>query len=247
MDPEKPTLPTDSKKPDPAAAGDPPAKPPVKPDPPAQTAPPDQQPPSKDDLRPAQGLPQSKVDALVGQARLEGKSAERAALLKELGVTDLEAAQKLLKDADELRKSQMTETERLKTDKEAAEKAAADARAVAERATAEAQAALLRAAVVSRASGRFANPEAAFKLVDLSKVQAKDGQFEGIDEALNALAEKEPWTLTPKGPAATKLGATNSGGKPATRTDEDRRAEYFGGGRKKVFFEEGGVVLPKEG
>jgi len=240
MEPEKPTLPTDSKKPDPDLQANPPAKPPVKPETPAQSDPPAQLPAS-------QGLPQTKVDELVGKARLEGKSAERAALLKELGVNNLEAAQKLLKDADDLRKSQMTETERLKTDKETAEKAAVDANALAAKATAEAQAALLRAAVVSRASGRFANPEAAFKLVDLSKVQAKDGQFEGIDEALNALAEKEPWTLTPKGPAATKLGATNSSGKPVTRTDEDRRAEYFGGGRNKAFFEEGGVVLPKEG
>lgn len=186
---------------------------------------------------------QADLDRIAGQTRKDAKSAERAALLKELGVADLDAAKKVIADAETARKAQLTETERLQQAKEESDRKLATAEAARQKAEQDRKDALLTAAVVGKASGRFANPQAVVKLADLSKVTlGDDGQFTGIDDALEALAKAEPWTLAKQGTTVPSLGATNGSGKPKARTDEDRRAEYFGGGKNQKFFDEGGVV-----
>ena len=190
---------------------------------------------------------QADLDRIAGQTRKDAKSAERAALLKELGVADLDAAKKAITTAEEARKAQMTEIERLQQAKEESDRKLAASEAARQKAEQYRKEALLTAAVVGKASGKFANPQAVVKLADLTKVTlGDDGQFTGIDEALERLATQEPWTLAKTGITVPSLGATNGSGKPKSRTDEDRRAEYFGGGNNRKFFDEGGVVTPKQ-
>ncbi len=200
---------------------------------------------------------QADLDRHAAERAKHAKSAERAALLKELGIEDVDAAKKALKDADDLRKAQMTESEKLKADKDAADKAlaeakeaAAKAQAAAIRADAERVEALRKAAFVSQAAGRFANPDAAYKLADLGAVKlGDDGRFEGIDEALNALAEAEPWTLLPKGQQgqqqAPRLGKTNgAAGGQKGRSEDELRQRHFSGGGSRVFEPKDGGVIP---
>lgn len=114
----------------------------------------------------------------------------------------------------------------------------------------------LRSAAVSRMSGRFANPDKAFNLLETAEIEKDDsGSWVGLDEAIDQLAQQEPWTLLEsqddggdgKGDRKPpKIGATNRDdeGEPgSTESDEARRSRYFGknaGG--SGFFDEGRVV-----
>lgn len=190
---------------------------------------------------------QADLDRIAGQTRKEAKSAERAALLKELGVEDLDQAKQALKAAEEARKAQMTQEERLKTEKAELERRATEAEAARQKAEQERQAALVEAEIVARASGRFANPKAVIRLIDLAKVKVGEGGvIEGVDEALNALAEKEPWTLAQKGATVPSLGPANPPrGGGGTAKEDEMRAAFFGGGNVKEVFapRSGGVRL----
>lgn len=186
---------------------------------------------------------QEDLDRIAGTSRKEGKNAGRTELLKELGFETPEAAKTAIEEANKLKKDQMTETERLKAEKAEAEKRATDTAAALAKAETERQAALLEAEIVSKASGKFANPKAVAKLLDLSKVKFENGQFTGVDEALTELGTKEPWTLVSKEKPATNLGPTNPKTGAQGRTDEQRRAEYFGGGDNAGFFKGGGVQI----
>ena len=193
---------------------------------------------------------QADLDRIAGETRKSAKSAERAALLKELGVEDLDAVKAAMQAAQEAAKAKMTETERAAAEMAELNKRLQLAEAGKTEAEQARKAALLEAEIVSKASGRFANPRAAAKLADLSKVEFKDGKFSGVDEALTALAEAEPWTLAQagKGPVTPPaIGATNGGqGKRGGESDEDNRARFFGGGGARIFNKvPGGVVTHK--
>ena len=91
----------------------------------------------------------------------------------------------------------------------------------------------------------------AFKLLDTSEIaQSKDGSYEGLKEAIDSLAESEPWTLG----KAKKTKAPNIGPTDPPESDEEgkeseseKAKRYFGPGVEQGgFFEKrkGGVVLP---
>jgi len=227
------TDPNEKKDPADPKPGDPPAKKP----PQSPTA------GDPDAGKPEATFTQADLDRIAGTARKDGKSAERAALLQALGVDSLEAAQVAIKAADDAKRAQMSESERLKTDKEAAEKRATDAEAARQRSDAERLQALMESEIVSLASsdqewGRFANPKAVVKLIETKAIKFEDGQWVGVEAALKNLAEKETWTLAPKGGGTqTNIGITNGKKTVGARTDDDRRAEYFGGGKRRTFFE----------
>jgi len=72
----------------------------------------------------------------------------------------------------------------------------------------------------------------------------------GVAEALDKLAQAEPWTLVPVGkgqpPKTPSIGASAGDGKATERTDEDRRRDYFGGARVGGFFDNGVMSPPKD-
>lgn len=184
---------------------------------------------------------QAEVDRIAADRAKHAKSAERAALLKELGVENVEAAKTTLQAAEEARRAQLSETERLKLESAENARKASEAEAARVKAVSERQAALLEAEVVSKASGKFADPKAAVKLADLTGVTFEDGKFSGVDEALEKLAQTSPWALVKEGtaPAHPTIGATNPK-KPAkdgkANTDEEMLDTFFGaGGRRTVF------------
>jgi len=176
-------------------------------------------------------LTQDKVDELIGKTRKEARDAAQAKLLKDLGIESTEAAKAALAELQKLKQAQMTEQERIAAEKQALEQQLAKANEAAAAAKARGEQALIEAEIISKASGRFANPRAVIRLLDANKVViGEDGKIEGVDEALDALATAEPWTLIQKGAQQNPpLGATNPNAKTQTRTDDTRRAEYFKG------------------
>lgn len=192
-------------------------------------------------------MTQEAVDALIGKTRKEARDAAQAKLLKDLGVDSIDAIKAQVAEAQTLKKAQMTEQERLAVEKQALEQQLAQAREAVATADANRKQALIEAEIISKASGRFANPRAVIRLLDLSKVGfGEDGRsIEGVEEALTTLATAEPWTLLARGAQQPPpLGATNPNASAQTRTDADRKAEYFTGVGNGFFDKHAsGVVL----
>lgn len=175
------------------------------------------------------------------------KSAQMT-LAKSLGFETVEAMQKAVEEGQKAVREKMSEKERAEADLATARKEAAEAREGETKAKHEATQARLEAEALSLMAGKFANPKAALKLVDLTGVTLTDPKFPGLPEAIEKLAKDEPWTLmqtnsSAKKPLAPNIGATNptNDGKPQT-TDAERHQKYFGGGvRNSGFFQGGGV------
>lgn len=174
------------------------------------------------------------------------KESELSSVLKTLGVANLDDAKKALKEGQDALRARMSEQEKLQTDLAAAQQTAQDAVTRATQAETARTQALLHAEALSLMSGKFANPKAALKLLEMNEVDLTDPKFPGLSEAVEKLAKDEPWTLlTTKQngkPLAPHIGPTNpantgTGG----RTDDERRKQYFGGGVRSSFFEGGGV------
>lgn len=178
--------------------------------------------------------------------RLErAKNAERAALLKELGFDNLDAVKTAAAELAELKKASMT-------DKERTEAELANARSLAEQEKARADAAdrarheaLVRSEAMVLMTGRFANPTTAIRLLDLSAVKVgEDGQVSGMKEAVEKLAQDEPWALSQTNgkKVLNPVGPTNTeAGKKALTGDVERKTKYFGGSGASDFFAGGGV------
>ena len=159
---------------------------------------------------------------------------------------DLKAKAKQL---DEIKATELDETERLKQELEQANQAAEQA---AQQAQSQAMTnALLVALTAFRTDAglsiRTDAIEAAIKLADISLLDYEDGQVNGVDEVVTKLIEEHAFLLEApqKQPAAspTNPAKTNKVG----TTEEQLRATYFGGGVNTGFFvpKDGNVVLPE--
>lgn len=177
--------------------------------------------------------------------RLErARGAERAALLKELGVENLEDLQAAVKELAELKKQAMTEAERQAAELKAAQEKAARLEADVSVKEAARQAALIRSEAMVLMAGKFANPGTAFRLLDLASVKVSDdGSVEGLQAAVEKLGKDEPWTLARPGAgkSATSIGPTNAEAGAGKEGEAERRARYFGTQRGGGFFEGGGL------
>jgi hypothetical protein len=174
-------------------------------------------------------IPQSQVDALMARTRQEAR--ERA--LRELGVSDMAEAKARLDAAKALEDANKTEAQRLNDnlaalEKERAEWADREARLQAEKASV-----LLRTAVIGKAAALgFADPEDAYRMLDLSNLNVgDDGGVAGLDQALKALGDSKPYLLR----AAPRIAPTSPGAKQQTgESDEQRRARLYGGGATPI-------------
>lgn len=189
---------------------------------------------------------QEEVNQLLGKIRSEGrtKGNEQAIddILEKTGIDSLESLIAIADEHKELTLSAMTEKERLES--ELADSKLAQERAEAKEASAtlSANEAVIKSAVVGAAAGRFESAEAAYMLLDTdSLVLAEDGSVEGIEEALDALLETYPFLK--KGGVTSIVSPTNPANPtpPTGRTDEQRRAEYFGRAVTDKFWKGGEV------
>ena len=186
----------------------------------------------KDDVKPTEStgkqLTQDEVNTLIGTVRKETRTKAENDLLKELGVETKEDITNLIKAADDAKREQMSELERLTADLTTANTQLSEAQKRQTDLEADATDNRIRAAVVSQAAGKFHNADAAYALLDMSKLNINEdtGAVEGVDEALKQLAEAHPYLIKKRG---QQTSVTNpDAGNKAERTDADRKAEYFG-------------------
>lgn len=175
---------------------------------------------------------QDQVDALVGNARKEGRDGGVSKLLKDLGVENADSLKALVDNAKKADDANKTELQKLNDQLALAQKKATDAEAQA----AKDLAALKERVLVSEIKIAASNPvldkdnnmvRAAFRaealgdlavLIDRSLINEKDGNYEGIDKALEALAKSRPFLLAESSAEPRKAkGTPNPAKKPVDK------------------------------
>lgn len=162
------------------------------------------------------------------------------ALLKEVKSLRKEAASwrtklRSAEEAEEQRKrAEMSELDKLRADLEAERQARAQAEE-------QRKTQLIRTQVISAAARLdFHHPEDdPMRYMDVAAMDVdEDGNVEGLDEALGALAKAKPYLI--KSVSGT-ISPTNPAGGRQPTTTEQMRQEMFGG-KKPGIFEGGGVL-----
>jgi hypothetical protein len=179
---------------------------------------------------------QEELNAIAGSARSEGRTAYENDLLKKLGlksVDDLTSLVTAARDADAKNK---TELEKAQSDLAAKETELANAKAEGDKTVAGLKAQILNSEIKQRASAAVLDKDgktvlrAAFRadamddvilLIDQKSITEKDGKYEGIDKALDALAKAKPYLLAvtekPQGKGTPKVKEGESESKPAPK------------------------------
>jgi hypothetical protein len=145
---------------------------------------------------------QDEVDRIAGERAVRAKQKVTNDLLGDLGIENVDTLKRLIsaqRDAEEAEKTELQKAE------ETIETLGAQVK----QAEQQAREMLLRAEVQAEATKQgFRNPAVAYRLADLSAIEiGEDGSVAGVDAALKALAENEPYLLggdggeTPKPPA----------------------------------------------
>ncbi|MGS0530679.1 phage scaffolding protein [Bacillus mycoides] len=119
------------------------------------------------------------------------------------------------KAEEERKKLEMTEIERLQAEKEEADKKALEASESAQKAQEKANARILNTEIQSIARALDANdPGDVLALLDKSSIQLDaDGNYQGVEGAVNALKESKPWMFK-KVVGADAAGGANPGTNP---------------------------------
>ncbi|PFV44140.1 scaffolding protein [Bacillus thuringiensis] len=119
------------------------------------------------------------------------------------------------KAEEERKKQEMTEIERLQAEKEEADKKALEASEAAQQAQEKANARILNTEIKSIARALDANdPGDVLALLDKSAIQLdENGNYQGVEEAVNALKESKPWMFK-KVVGADAAGGANPGTNP---------------------------------
>lgn len=171
-------------------------------------------------------------------------------------VAELERLRKALADANreaakrrkQLEAYEKAEAERQQASMSELEKAQAALKELEAKAAAAEQgrkAALIRAAVISQAGAlRFNNAEDALAFLKTDSLEiGEDGQIEGLQRQLEAIAKERPYLLQQPG----TVGATNPGrGTVEGETAAQKRARLWGAGDTDPLTVNGGVYWPTE-
>ena len=180
--------------------------------------------------------------------RLErARTTEREKLLKDLGFESNDAIKAAIEAGKKAQEAQKTEQERQQEALQKAQELAQALEARAKQAEERAQSATLQAEALSLMAGKFANPKAAFRLLDLTGVKVQDGAVTGLVEAVEKLAKDEPWALAQPARKTPQNFTTSppEGGDPAKESETAKRSRYFGGNGAGDFFKGGGVKIGK--
>ncbi|WP_257130577.1 phage scaffolding protein [Bacillus toyonensis] len=119
------------------------------------------------------------------------------------------------KAEEERKKQEMTAIERLQAEKEEADKKALEASEAAQKAQEKANARILNTEIKSMARALDANdPGDVLALLDKSAIQFdENGNYQGVEEAVNALKDSKPWMFK-KVVGADAAGGANPGTNP---------------------------------
>jgi hypothetical protein len=190
--------------------------------------------------KPADGGEIKMTSAQLSERLNRARSAERLELAKSFGYNSVEDFQAAVKAGEEARKAQLTDAERQAAELKKAQDEAATMKTRLDQAEAERKQSAIRLAAVDLMAERFTKPGTAFKLLDMSGVVVDEtGNITGLKEAVDKLAQDEPWTLKAGGDRKkrdmTPLTTNPKDEGEDKESDAERRARYFGGGSKDFF------------
>lgn len=170
--------------------------------------------------------------------RLErAKNTERDKLLKELGYDSPDALKQFIEAGRKALDAQKSDEERQAEALRQLQEQNAAFEAKARAAEDKANLALMQAEALSLMAGRFANPKAAFRLLDMTNVKIEDGNIIGMEAAVEALAEAEPWVLLTQRKAPQNLTTNPKTESEVVKEAEDeKRKRYFGSTGSSDFF-----------
>lgn len=190
------------------------------------------------------GFTQNDVGKSSGQARDEGRSAAENALLKRLGVTDADEAERLVSEYRTIQQATETETEAEKRAREAAERERDAAKTSAEKAEERYKSLLKSSALESALSSKGVRGErlkAAIRNADPSKLsvegdEEKGYEVKGEDDAAEAVKSDFPEWFGEAKPDPVRETPGGSGG--AAQGDNQsyaaRSVDRFVGRRKRA-------------
>jgi len=147
---------------------------------------------------------QAELDALfVDRAKRASEQATKDILAK-AGVKTVDELVTELSEGKKLKDSQLTELQKAQVDLKAANDKLVTAETEKKTALEQANERLMKAATLAEAVAQGFRPEAVndvWLIVDRSKIKEKDGDFEGVKEAVAELVKSKPFWLTDKKPA----------------------------------------------
>lgn len=193
------------------------------------------------------GLPQDKVNEIVGKARQEGREKALKDLFSELGVDSAKSLKSIIEEREEARRAEMSEMERLQDERQKLEERLQEAEQISNMAKKETEKALVRAEVARLASSKFQDVDVVLRMLepDAVEIDLDDGSVKGLESALEQMEEKYPWMLIPQNQRRPSATNPTRGDRPSGRTDDDRRRDYFQK-QNNTFWEGGGVRVIKE-
>jgi hypothetical protein len=175
------------------------------------------------------GKPKDGEDGKDGDGE-KADPAELKSALSRMKAADKRAAEAEKKLAD-LAKKDMDEKTRAETERDEAKKAV-------ETATERLKKQAIQIEFLGNTKYEWNNPKAALRLLDLDDVEIDDeGNVTGLDKAVKALADSEPYLLKPKdgteqgkngngkAPAGKSGSSPKSGGTQNSKSDAEKRAE----------------------
>jgi len=197
---------------------------------------PNQQPENDDGVMP------EKLQAELEETRKALKAANRESAQRRKRLEELE------KQEAERQEAELSEMEKL-------QKKLAEQQAEIERVQNEARQVRVKSAVITKASEmNFQDPEDAYRLIDVSAIEVdSNGQPEGVDELLQALAESKPYMIK-KAQKFVQGAATNPGDNVTGtgETEAQQRARLYGTSAPNLFTPEqarklgGGVIITEK-
>lgn len=176
-----------------------------------------------------QSFTQAQLNNLFAERAKSAASAREKELLDKTGATSVDELTALIAEAKQARESQATEAEKQAAALKAAEDKAAKAETEKTDALAKAARRLMDAEILIEAKEAGFLPEAiadVLLVVDRSKIIEKDGKFEGVKEAVKAVAEAKKFWLAAQRPE-NKFGTPprkQAGGQPPD-TNQNKQPE----------------------
>lgn len=180
-----------------------------------------------DDKNKSEGVPQDKVNSLVGDARKDGKKSGQNEILQIMGFENLDDLKAYAKAKKEKEDAELGELEKARKDLDEVN----DAKSTLESEKANLEKKLLNtqrdfAITTEAAKQGFSDPKDAIQLLDMKLISHDEekSEFTGIEKALKKLAEDKPYLLS---------GDNQRQGTPKTKLQQKQKSgEMFDG--KKV-------------
>lgn len=154
----------------------------------------------------AKTFTQEELNAMFAERANQAKNKALTDVLEKTGYKSLDELNAAVEEGKKLKQSQMSEAEKTAVALKAAEDRATAAEKEKVDALEKANERLLKAAVIAQASSagfRAESIEDVWLVIDRSKITEKDGAYQGLKEAVEAVAKAKPFWLSdqnkPKG------------------------------------------------